>query len=610
MQNPHGRIPAVEILHKVEYVILKKIRGTIKMLKVSDLNNIAKLEKGYKSAQDSLNSTNHDDNINFILNNSKRKVIERILQATKYKALANLHNHEIFRENQPPITIDLYTLAIQTDGEQSLKNILLRYNPYLKRGLIADFYAEVREQLIRLSLSNDNTTILEQIRERQSRQETAVHESKEAYDSAIESAIRIINSALNERKLAQLILSNTTDDDTIGHLCLRGDTKHQALYSNLLLKLNSNNILSLLYCRNRNGISILELFVKTDYNFLTLAAALNSNDLYSLLSNDNFFIKIVTIKKNVLNFLQDYLQLLKEKCNEHQLSQLLNLNCESLAPANNGWTIGHGIIKQQNAPLVLEYIDLLSRLPKDKLQHRLHQPDLHGNTFIKLILNRITPSWFQQSIDTPAERVTLVVKLLETVPFAPDTIRLFADVSRLKAEMTAYLLELPPTQDTFNLLQNIINKNNALGLFCWEWRMAKASFRGIKTSFFSDSTQPDEPGTIRTLRDRLNELNMHLYSNKLHPSAPPLPESNLNEPTLTVARLLRENEGSDLNIATAILLSPATTTSSETATGATNHSFILAVFVIIISALYFKYYLQYSDNHHDDEAIDRSLAPS
>jgi hypothetical protein len=586
------------------------MRGAIKMLQVSDLNNIAKLEKDYKYAQDSLNSSNHDDNINFILNNSKRKVIERILQAAKYQALATLHNQEIVRDNQPPITIDLYTLAIQTDGEQSLKNILLRYNSSLKPGLIADFYREVREQLIRLSLSNDNTTILEQIRERQSRQETAVHDSKEAYDSAIESAIRIINSALTARKLAQLILSNTTDDDTIGHLCLRGDFKHQALYSNLLLTLNSNNILSLLYCRNRNGVSILDLFVKTNYKFLTLAAALNSNDLYSLLSNDNFFIKIVTIKKHVPNFLQDYLQLLKEKCNEDQLSQLLNLNCESLAPADNGWTIGHGIIKQHNAALVLEYIDLLSRLPKDKLQHRLNQPDLYNNTFIKLILNRIDPPLFQKSIDTPTERVTLVVKLLETVPFDPDTIRSFADISRLKAEVTAYLLELPPNQNTFNLLQDIINKNNGLGLFCWEWRRAKASLRGLKTSFFSDSTQPDEPTTIRTLRDRLNELDRHLCSNKLPPSAPPLPEAILNEPTLTVARLLADDETQDLNIATAILLSHETTARPETTTGSTDHSFMLAVLAIILLALYFKYYLQYSNNHHDDEVINRSLTPS
>lgn len=352
------------------------------MLKVLDLNEIARLEKNYKKAQDLLSRANYDKHIDLIINNAKRRAIESLLKAEKYAELAKFHTKELYEHNHL-ITIDLYKLAIQSNQEQTFKDIL-KFNGFSERKLlllISDFFKEAEEALFHLSRSEEQQTILKQIQDEQSYRENTVVNAQNDYDAAIKSAITTIGSQLKQRQLTLLVESNAIHDDTIGHLCLRGDAKNQNLYINLLLTLDSKNILTLLYCRNRSGVSILDLYLKTNNRFLRLASALDSNDLYTLLSKDNLFLNIITIKKNVLNFLKEYLQLLKEKCNEYQLSQLLNLDCDSLAPADNGWTIGHEIIKQQNASRVLEYIDLLSGLPKEKLQHRLHRKRLINPIF-------------------------------------------------------------------------------------------------------------------------------------------------------------------------------------------------------------------------------------
>ncbi len=575
------------------------------MLTAEKLNNIAKLKKQHKDKQQSLDSGQYDAKIKRHLDNSQRRAIEQILGAEKYKKLARFHNYEYRNQCDRLIIIDLYGFAIQTDRNALLQNAILQHAPYIGAGLINDFCRDVEATLDDLSDQK-----IDLIKREKLIKEHDVSDAESAYQSAIQSVVNEINSTRTEQdRMRQLLIQDTIDGNTIGHTCLQGSEHSKSCYINILLKLNSKNLLQVLFRCNYESVSILDLYVKTKNRFLYLASKLDGDDLYSLLSTNNFFINIVHIKHQVMNFLEDYWSLLKEKfesseSGNDQLSQLLNLNCEYLAPANNGWTIGHEIVKHEKINLLLDYIDFLYKLSKDKPLHRFNQPNLQNETFISLVIYRIKLSKFSKGMDTQADKIEITVRLLDKFDFDQKTIRTLVDIQGLKAGVSNYLLNLSPNATNLNLLERIVDKSSSLGLFCWEWRTLKMSLRGLKKSFFSKSDKKDEPTIITNVRARIIEMNQYLNNNKCIPSAPPLIALNIDnmpiesdELTAIVARPISDDEARHLNLAVAVIAN------SRAESDYTNCQFTLALLGACIAALCFGSYLWLNYSQNQDESI-------
>jgi hypothetical protein len=323
-------------------------------------------------------------------------------------------------------------------------------------------------------------------------------------------ALEIIRATHSKKeKIQQLALQDTTNN-TLGHFCLQGNEFQQVSYEDNLLKLGSENILSILLITNNNLVSILDLYITSSLDFFNLAYKLTSKDLYILLSKNNLFIKIIFEKSHHNNFLEHYWRLLKRKFNHFEgqkfLSQLLNLDCE--AKFAGGELFGHEMAKQAKTDSLLDYIAFLSILSKEIVQPYLNRLNDDKETFISLIIRRIKNSISTKLIQ---DEVRIIVKLLVQFDFDKATIQTLVNIQGLKAHVRNYLINLGVSNTNLRLLQNTINQHTSLGKFCGEWMS------------FSGKYIKNETTTITILRTRViamqNELSkintlsqVHLYS--------------------------------------------------------------------------------------------------
>lgn len=485
------------------------------MLTSKTLNNIAALERDYRKAllEQHIYDEEYDKEFKCVLENLKRSKIKQILSADEFKPLAAAHNGEYSvyvasTDRWERKSFDLHGAAILDDRNHALKSVLR--DPayvYVSEGLIDDFCRLAEEAMF-----NPSNAKLESMKTQKLKIQNHVSRAKSVWQTAIINALDVIKSTHDESvQVNQLLIYDKSENDTIGHFCLREDNlTNKAIYleyAKIMLALSSEHIYRILLTRNGNEISILSLYLNSNLNFLFLADKLLPENLAKMFSNTYFFEEIMTNKQYSGNFFK----LLKRKFGDSalglaQLSALLDLDNESMESTYNGWSVTCDLLKlnrdNQDSDPILDYIDLLTFLPVEKVQRRFNQANLDGDTFIALFLSRINGMGYEPNVTTPKKtmNIKILIELLGHFKFPPEIIEKLANVPGLKHEVGHYLLTLPFDSTNLALLKRAIDQRCSLGQFFWELQRMNNSIHRLFSS----------PATVATIRHRIAAMEQNL----------------------------------------------------------------------------------------------------
>lgn len=300
--------------------------------------------------------------------------------------------------------------------------------------------------------------------------------------------IKMIESECERVKL--LLIGDDSKGNTIGHFALESNQCVQ-FASTLLLQLNADNMQKVLLRENDDSYSVFDAYLRADLALSKVFNKLSATQLYDLLASNHHFRKVIAIKGNNQLVICSFWHLLKQKLLAHGrgvlwMSTLLNLDCESVAPANNGWTMALVIMKLGKIELISDFLDFLKQFPKESLQKRFSQPNLEGETFISLLMQKIT-----SAVDSDEERVKLIVDMYHLFDNFNST-----QINVLKKIVRESLLALPPSASNLTLLKEAVDKNTLLGRLCWLSRKPWGLF----------SPKREIPFTIMQLRLWIEQL--------------------------------------------------------------------------------------------------------
>ncbi len=437
------------------------------MISIKDLDKLLMLKKLNDEQELSFKEMNYDEQIKIIAEDEKRRVLSTILAQAKYKPLLEMDQwwHEGKRLN-------FYAYSLQDNREDALLNARKLFKiKFIRPVLISDYCREVAVAFAKLVNPE-----LDEIKNKKRIHEITWLSSRTAYYSKLNQSIEDIASCSMADCCKQLMIIDSVEEHTIGHLCF-AEKRFITQYLEIYAKLSAAQQYRILSLFNKQSQSILDLC--GSIHFFSLVKSLEQTALSDLLTRDNIFDTIISHMENE-QFLHDYWLLLKAQFND-SLADLFHKQ-------EHKERVDEAFIRFLPAEFLIEYLPVHKALFSPQNIHFMKCRLAHDPDYKK---------------DEPQQRAEIMLTYLKLFSFNSKALHQLACIKHLKKDVANYLLALPETDENKQLLEDICAGKSSLGEFCWQWRSSMPSMYRL----FSSTSEPAVPTTIKKIRLWLSMMN-------------------------------------------------------------------------------------------------------